>query len=326
MESDAYQDDMARFLRLSDEDVERLFRGFPPGRDEDLRDVAEFLASTMQVLSRPPRSDVEAGHLALLAAAVRPRSDDGVSMTAPAPTSAPIARLTKRRGLMRLRTVRSALKVAVATASLVLMTAALAFAGVDLPGTAAETAFQKVLGVDLPNQADAHAGSVPEELPESASDTAKAVLDVIREWRSGAEWNGCEFGAAVSAAAQGLEGEPDTSHCAGAAGAGGEADGAGGSAGSENASHADEGLGTADEASGGAASGGASHADEGLGRADEASGGAASGGPDNADEGPENGDEASGGAASGGPDNADDGLSAADEASGGSIPDGVGGP
>jgi hypothetical protein len=269
MEPDAYQDDMARFLRLSDEDVERLFRGFPPERDEDLRDLADFLASTTQALARPPRNDVEAGHLALVAAAVRARSDEAVAPTPAATTTrAPIARSIERRGLMRLRSVRWALKVAVATASIVLITAALAFAGVDLPGTAAETAFQKVLGVDLPNQVEEHAGAVPEDLPESAADPALAVLDVIREWRSGAEWNGCEFGARVSAAARGLEGEPDTSRCAGAGGAGGGAAGSAG-AGSDNASHADEGLGTADEASDGAGSGDANDADTGLENAEE---------------------------------------------------------
>jgi hypothetical protein len=312
MDPDAYQDDMARFLRLSDEDVDRLFRGLPPGRDEDLRDLADFLATATQALARPPRTDVEAGHLALLAVAVRPRSDEAVAPTPAGTTGAPIAGSTERRGLTRLRTVRWGLKVAVATASIVLMTAALAFAGVDLPGTAAETAFQKVLGVDLPNQAEEHAGAVPEELPESAADTAVAVLDVIREWRSGVEWNGCEFGAAVSAAARGLEGEPDTSHCAGAAGAagGGVPDAAAGAAagGSGNASHADDGLQTAGEASGGGASVGSSNADEGLGTADEASDGAGSGG-----------------AGSDGASNAGDGLGTAEEASDGAI-GGVGGP
>jgi hypothetical protein len=321
MQPDAYQDDMARFLRLSDEDVQRLFRGLPPGRDEDLRDLADFLADATQALSRPPRNDVEAGHLALIAEAVRPPSEKALAPTPAATrTGTPMARSTERRGPMRLRTVRWAVKVAVATASVVLTTAALAFAGVDLPGTAAETAFQKVLGVDLPNQAEEHAGAVPEELPEGAADTALAVLDVIREWRSGAEWSGCEFGARVSTAARGLEGEPDTSHCAGADGGGSVAAG-----GSENASHANEGLETADEASGGAASDGASNADDGLGIADEASDGAGSDGASNADDGLGTADGASDGAGSDGASNADDGLGTADGASDGAT-GGVGGP
>ena len=262
MERDAYQDDMLRFLRMSDEDVERLFRGVPPERDEDLRDVAEFLASVPQALSRSPRSDVEARHLALMTAVASARPDGELSVAAPA-TSPPITRSSHRRGSMRLRTVRWGLKVAIATGSIVLMTAALAFAGVDLPGTAAETAFQNVLGVQLPNQAEEHAGTVPEELPETAADTANAVLDAIREWRSGADWNGCELGAAVSAAARGLEAS-DTSHCAS-----GASEAAGGS------QHGTEGPGSADEAASAAASAGASHAQDGLDTADEASDGSA---------------------------------------------------
>jgi hypothetical protein len=151
------------------------------------------------------------------------------------------------------------------------MTAALAFAGVDLPGTAAETAFQQVLGVDLPNQGDA---PDPAQLPPDASDTARRVLTVIQEWRSGAEWTGCEFGARVSHAARGLEGEPDTSRCeGGGAGAVEGPDGAGAGA----SGNSEAGLGRANEASGGAASNGAAQAGEGQGIADDASSGAAGG-------------------------------------------------
>jgi hypothetical protein len=306
MAGGAYPDDMARFLRLSDEDVERLFRGVPPDDDEDLRDLAFFLTDAAESLSAPPSSEVETGHLAQLTEVIG---------SGPTPerrsTTVPVAPPADRRSPILRRSVRWVASVAAATASLVLMTGALALAGVDLPGTAAETAFQKVLGVELPNQAEQQAAAVPEELPESAADTANAVLDVIREWRSGAEWSGCEFGARVSAAARGLEGEPDTSRCE-AAGSGGGADAgepvAGG--GSANAANAEEGLGIAADASDGASSSGAANADEGLETAEEASGGR-SDGSDNADEGPAT---------------AEDGLDIADEASGGSVPDGVGAP
>jgi hypothetical protein len=257
---------MARFLRLTDEDVEMLFRGLPPGRDEDLRDLADFLSSATQALARPPRKEVEAEHLALLAEAVRSRSDAPNDATRTDVTS---ARSRERRGLMRLRTVRWAAKVGLAAAAVVLMTAALAFAGVNLPGTAAETAFQHVLGVDLPNQGDA---PDPAQLPPDASDTARRVLTVIQEWRSGAEWTGCEFGARVSHAARGLEGEPDASRCEGG-GAGGAqgTDGAGAGA----SGNSDAGLGTANDASDGAASNGAAQVGGGQGIADDASSGAA---------------------------------------------------
>jgi hypothetical protein len=209
------------------------------------------------------------------------------------------------RPLLR-RRARWVITAVTGAASLVLLTGALALAGVDLPGTAAETAFAKVFGVELPNQADRQAGTRPEELPDTAADTANAVLEVIGERRAGADWTGCEFGAAVSAAARGLEGEPDTSHCVGSGGDAGAMDevGGGGSAGgreSENAAHAEDGLQRADEASGGAASAGAANAEHGLETADEASAGAGSsdGGGGNAEKGSDTAEQASNGKAGG---------------------------
>jgi hypothetical protein len=272
MERDAYPDDMARFLRLSDEDVERIFRGLPPVADEDLRDLAGFLADAAETLSRPPRGEVQATHLSLLAGAIRtPSAGPRGESSGPAAAAVLIHRPTEKRHLMRSPLARWAAKVTVAAATLVATTAALALAGVDLPGTAAETAFQKVLGVELPNQThDAvDPAQLPAQLPEGASDTANRVLTVIHDWLSGAGGNGCEFGAAVSAAARGLEGEPDTSHC-GAAGGNGPAQGTSGG-GAENAGHSDAAHETAGNASGGRSTEGAAHADEGLESAGEAS-------------------------------------------------------
>jgi hypothetical protein len=266
MDRDAYPDDMARFLRLNDEDVERIFQGLPPEGDEDLRDLAGFLADAVETLSRPPRGSVRATHLSLLAGAIRtPSAGLRGESSGPAAAAAPIALPTERKRLVRSVVARWAAKVTVAAASLVITTAALALAGIDLPGTAAEAAFQKLLGVELPNQA--RDAVDPAKLPEGASDTADRVLTVIHERLSGAERNGCEFGAAVSAAARGLEGEPDTSHCSTAEeeGAQGVADGGAG-----NSEHAGVGLDTASEASGGHSTDGAAHAEEALEAAGEA--------------------------------------------------------
>jgi hypothetical protein len=255
MALDAYGDDMARFLRMSDEDVERLFRGLTPDGDEDLRDLAAFLAETTGSLSGPPRSDVEARHLASLVEAIGPRSVDARRLPLPLATrTGTPARSAERIRPPRHRAVRWAAKVVGAAAGMVVLTAALALAGVDLPGTAAETAFDSV-GIELPNQNQAAADAVdPAKLPAEASDTAVSVLTVIEEWFSGAPWSGCEFGARVSHAARGLEGDADTSRCgdAGAAGQGSHGDGQG--AGPPD--HAANGLETSNEASNGAASGG----------------------------------------------------------------------
>jgi hypothetical protein len=264
MDPGAYGDDMAGFLRLSDEDVERLFRGLAPEGDEDLRDLASFLVDATESLSRSPRSEVTARHLARLAEAVGSAESQGSPQPHATKTGGSLARSAERRGFMRHRTVRWAAKVAVGAASLVVMTAALALAGVDLPGTAAETAFESV-GVDLPNQGQGAADAVdPAKLPSEASETAARVLTVIQEWQAGASWTGCEFGARVSHAARGLEGEPDTSRCGAAGSESGErrSEGAGsrgddGSEGPGAAANADVGLDTADQASDGKVGGAA---------------------------------------------------------------------
>jgi hypothetical protein len=269
MTGGAYPDDMARFLRLSDEDVERLFRGVPPEHDEDLRDLAFFLTDAAESLSAPPSSQVETGHLAHLAEVI----GSGPAPERRSTTTVRVARPADRRSAILRRNVRWVATVVGAAASLVLLTGALALAGVNLPGTAAETAFQKVLGVDLPNQdRDAAADAVdPATLPADASDTAVRVLTVIQEWFEGAPWSGCEFGARVSHAARGLEGEADTSRC-GASGS--ESDAPGSQGVGRGASGTGKGLETATEASGGESSNGAGAAGSGGDVADDASGGA----------------------------------------------------
>jgi hypothetical protein len=282
MDHDAYPDDMARFLRLSDAEVDTLFQGLPPEGDEDLRDLADFLADAAASLSRPPRTEVQATHLSLLAGAIRTSSagPQGLSSRGPAAAARPTDRSRKERGFMRAPAVRWASKLALAAATIVLLTAALAFAGVDLPGTAAETAFDKVFGIDLPNQGQGPVA--PEQLPNSTSGTAVAVRTTIEGMRSGDGPDGCAFGAAVSAAARSTD--ADTSHCASVSGDE-ETGTAETDVGSENVSHAANGLGTAGQASGGAATEGEAHADDGLGIADEASDGAGSAAEVNADAG-----------------------------------------
>jgi hypothetical protein len=269
MTGGAYPDDMARFLRLSDEAVERLFRGVPPEHDEDLRDLAFFLTDAAESLSAPPSSQVETGHLAHLAEVI----GSGPAPERRSTTTVRVARPADRRSAILRRNVRWVATVVGAAASLVLLTGALALAGVNLPGTAAETAFQKVLGVDLPNQdRDAAADAVdPATLPADASDTAVRVLTVIQEWFEGAPWSGCEFGARVSHAARGLEGEADTSRC-GASGS--ESDAPGSQGVGRGAPGTGKGLETANEASGGESSNGAGATGSGGDVADDASGGA----------------------------------------------------
>jgi hypothetical protein len=270
MADGAYPDDMARFLRLSDEDVERLFRGEPPEEDEDLRALAFFLTDAAESLSTPPSGRIQARHLALLTEAAGPGSHPDRRSTTPVRLAHPAERMSP---VVR-RSVRWAATVVTAAASLVLLSGGLALAGVDLPGTAAETAFEKILGVNLPNQdRDAAADAAdPSKLPADASDTAVGVHTVIQEWFEGAPWSGCEFGARVSHAARGLEGEADTSRCdaAGSERGGSSSEGSGSNA----SGNAGKGHEVADEASGGASSNGADAVGAGGDVAEDVSGGA----------------------------------------------------
>jgi hypothetical protein len=298
MAPDAYRDDMARLLRLSDEDVERLFRGVPPEADEDLRDLAFFLTDAAESLSAPPSIEVETGHLARLTEVI----GSGPAPERRSTTTESARPAGSRRRMLRLR-ARWVITAITGAASLVLLTGALALAGVDLPGTAAETAFANVFGVELPNQADRKVDT-PEEVPDTAADTANAVLDVIGERRAGAAWSGCEFGRHVSAAARGET--ADTAPCDGGVPEAAATDGVGGGGASvgggasDNAANAENGLETAEEASDGAASNGAENAQDGLDTANEASDGAgSSAGAGNAEEGSDIAEQASKGKAGG---------------------------
>lgn len=101
---------------------------------------------------------------------------------------------SRRKPMSRKRPTVRAAKAAACAACLILATAGLAVAGVDLPAPADE-AFEKV-GVNLPNQAGEGAdrrASAP--VPERVTDV-HAVID-----SRGA--GGCEFGHAVATAARG---------------------------------------------------------------------------------------------------------------------------
>jgi len=109
------------------------------------------------------------------------------------------------------RTASIGMKIAAATAALLLSTIGLAYAGVDLPGTAAEKAVEKVLGVELPNQAaddsasdEAHGKSDEDHgKSDEAGDeeNGKSVSDDVHDVKDSTEERGCEFGQAVSDAA-----------------------------------------------------------------------------------------------------------------------------
>ncbi len=199
-----------------EEELELLFEGRVP--DEGLAEVAGFVQALPASLAEPPDEAVARRHLAAIAEAA-------ARTAAQAPT--PGTRLEERRP----RTSRRWIPMPVARPARVLiaglagalvlslLTTGLAVAGVvDLPEPARRAL--EAAGIALPSEGDEDGGSTPspDQLPEDADDTAFALLGAIAahlpELRDGTI-SGCEFGAAVAAAAGG--GDGGTSHCTGGA-------------------------------------------------------------------------------------------------------------
>ncbi|HXF73846.1 MAG TPA: hypothetical protein VNO79_14710 [Actinomycetota bacterium] len=197
---------------MSGEELDLLFEGRVP--HEGLEDVAALLGALPAALAEPPDEAVAQRHLAAIAeAAAR------TAVQAPVPGTRVEERRprTSRRWIPMPVARRARVLIAGLAGALVLslLTTGLAVAGVvELPEPARRAL--EAAGVPLPSQGGEDGGSAPspDQLPEHADDTAFAVLGAIAthlpELREGTI-SGCEFGAAVAAAAGG--GDGDTSHC-----------------------------------------------------------------------------------------------------------------
>lgn len=154
-------------------------------------ELSEFLGRTRRLAEMPDGRTV-ARHLSAIVATSRTATD----------TAAP----SIRRSLMD-RAKPLVAKVALAVSLLTGGSAGLAYAGVDLPGSAAENAFQAV-GITLPNQGE---GNVEAAGEKSVAEDVRAVIE-------GTEERNCEFGQAVSEAAsanaKGEQPEPTHDPCA----------------------------------------------------------------------------------------------------------------
>jgi hypothetical protein len=211
---DGYVNDMDIPSDLSERDVDLLLAGRDPA-DGSFEDLAILLKEAREVLLRQPSDRVRARHLQLLAAA-RP------SLSLPAPgslSSRPPSTFVRGRSTWVLRKLVVAL-VALTT------TGGLALAGVDLPSTADERAFDAIPKVNIPQQADV---DVPERArvegrveirgpADNAHDTAIDLLSLISNWPSD---RGCYFGQAIADTATSGEHGPK---CTGAANADGRGD------------------------------------------------------------------------------------------------------
>jgi hypothetical protein len=133
-------------------------------------------------------------HILALAETARDIADKGAVTERPTtkahgPALQPTGLSTWRRVMLRTRSI--AIKLTGGSVAALLSMAGLAYAGVDLPGTAAEQAFESVLGVELPNQGD-------NGQPEDAGKPADTGNDVSGAASDPEAEKGCEFGQSIS--------------------------------------------------------------------------------------------------------------------------------
>ncbi len=209
----AYEDEMmVRPLRdVSDEELDRLLDGGEPR--PELADVAAFVRGLPAALAEAPGEAIARRHLAAIvdAAARTPTPDPAGE--APAERGRP---RSARRWIpvSRSRSLRVLVAGLAGAVVLSLLTTGLAVAGVvELPEAARQAL--EAAGITLPARgAQVDDVPSPDQLPEEADETAVAVLGAIAQNLPGlrdGSISGCEFGAAVAAAAGG--GDGDTSHC-----------------------------------------------------------------------------------------------------------------
>ncbi len=185
--SGANEDEMGRFLRLSDEELSRLLAGEAGVRDEAFEGVVSLLGEVREVFAATaPADETRELHLAAIAEASRLAADKGNPVARPVskvhgPADLQVSGLPKWRRVMD-KTIGLALKAVAATVAASMSMVGLAYAGVDLPGQAAERALEAVTGLELPNQ-----GS---EQDDSVADEVRSVLD--------GDLEGCELGQAVA--------------------------------------------------------------------------------------------------------------------------------
>ena len=233
----AYTDEMGRFLG-SDDELDRVFDG--RAADDRTRDLALFLADVKAAaMTSMPGSKVSE-QVAVLSAEAERIAAESAPWGAPSVPDTSIWRRMLDKNLPRL--AKAAAGVMAASMSMI----GLAYAGVDLPGQAAERALEAVSGLELPNQDDAETGG------RSVADDVKAVVESDAE-------KGCAFGQAVAEAArqnrQG-DGGSDTDPCS----AGGSEEGAAQGSKATGEERSAAGRAKAAEKSGGASEAGADNA------------------------------------------------------------------
>ena len=200
-DTDAYEGNMWKLTKLSEEDVDRVLTGRYDGDDVKLRDLADIGRDVKAILIAGPDDTTRATHLVAIGDVAANLDVKRSPVSTPPPSPSPF-----RRVKVVLTSLLASLvgKIALVSVAVAATTGGLAATG-SLPDPAQEalTRVGEKVGIHLPAGGDNEAG-VPDELPPSTEgSSAPTVLDVIRSWDDD---KGCAFGHAVATAAGGKPG------------------------------------------------------------------------------------------------------------------------
>ena len=223
----AYRDEMGRFLRLSDEELARVLAGEAAIGDEALEEAASVLIEARRAFSAAPDAATRALHMTAISETSQLLAEDRHPVSEPAlsghgQSGRRPETLRRVIGLTKSVLLKGSAAALAASMSMV----GLAYAGVDLPGSAAEQALEAVLNVELPNQAGSGGdaedlGSQDEVSDLEAQGPDEAAAEVAREiwdYVSTTEDTGCALGQNVAAIASG--GDHSSDHACGAGASG----------------------------------------------------------------------------------------------------------
>ncbi|MGH2807615.1 MAG: hypothetical protein ACRDKT_10105 [Actinomycetota bacterium] len=191
---DACYNEMAKLTELNDGEVERLLTGrYGEGPNEGLVRALEDIKACRPAA---PDATVEREHLAVMSVEAR-----HLRAARPVVRDVTPVRPTWRRVMNR--TARIALQTATGAVALSLSMIGLAYAGVDLPGTATEDTLETMSGLELPNQTELVSDDATTEASgsEQSSENGKSVAEDVKAVIESSTERGCEFGQAVAEAA-----------------------------------------------------------------------------------------------------------------------------
>jgi hypothetical protein len=191
---DAYEDEMGKLSRLSDQEIDRLLTGQEPPEGGDLGELAAFVCDTAAVLPETPDEATAAGHLAAIVAAAQLQVEHESSAPRPSVNLSGLSRKAlyfrgRRKQMSGNPFSRLAGKIALAAVVVLAALGGTAYAGVlpdPVQGAVADVA--DTVGLSLPGAENESDDGVVEDVDNGAADDT--------DYGSVGDTNGGDQGAA----------------------------------------------------------------------------------------------------------------------------------